>query len=151
MLRTRRSFFQHCSFLAAGTVLLPGSGLAASLRRGSRFMPLQKLNFQTFAGQLQTTFQVRLADGSAVPLKLVEAKRGAPQKSAGPKRISYEQFSLVFTGPLEQALDQRIHAFEHPRIGQFEIFIVPVVSRDTSLMHYECIFNRPQVKSSRDA
>jgi hypothetical protein len=113
-------------------------------------MPLQKLSFQIFAGQLNTTFQVKLADGSTVPLQLVEAKRGALRKTAGPKGTRYESFSLIFTGPLEQALDQRIHAFEHPRIGRFEIFIVPVVSRDTSLMHYECIFNRPLVKSARN-
>jgi len=111
-------------------------------------MPLQKLNFQTFASQLNSTFQVKLADGSIVPLKLVEATRGTLQKSAGPKGITYEQFSLVFTGPLDSALDQCIHAFEHERIGQFDIFIVPVVSRDTSVMHYECIFNRPLVKSA---
>ena len=114
-------------------------------------MPLKKLSFQTFAGQLNTTFQVRLADGSTVPLQLVEANRDTPRKSAGLNGVSYETFSLIFTGPLEQALDQRIHAFEHPRIGQFEIFIVPVVSRDNSLMHYECIFNRPLVKSAQNS
>ena len=121
--------------------------MAAPRRRAFRHMPLQKLNFQTFASQLNTMFQVKLANGSVVPVKLVEAARGDSQKSAGPKGISYEQFSLVFTGPLDSTLDQRIHSFEHERIGQFDIFIVPVVSRDTSVMHYQCVFNRPLVKN----
>ena len=112
-------------------------------------MPLQKLSLQTFARQLNTTFQVRLADGSAVPLQLVEATRGSSQKSTGVKSITYERFSLLFTGPLAPALAQSIHAFEHPRIGQFEIFIVPILSRDVSRIYYECIFNRPLVKSAQ--
>lgn len=124
--------------------------MAVPARRGSRYMPLQKLNFQTFASQLNTIFQVKRVDGSVVPLKLVEATQATPQKSAGPKGVTYEQFSLLFTGPVEPALDQCIQAFEHSRIGRFEIFIVPVISRDTSLMHYECIFNRPLVKSARN-
>jgi hypothetical protein len=147
--RGRRNFLRCCGLTAAVALVSPWQTvLAAPARRALRFMPLQKLNFQTFARQLNTTFQVQLADGTVVPLQLVEAERGVARKTAGPQRISYESFSLIFTGPLEPALDQRIHAFAHPRIGQFEIFIVPVVSRDTSLMHYQCIFNRPLLKSA---
>jgi hypothetical protein len=150
MLKTRRQFLQRYSILVASVALGSGAAWAAPRRRASRHMPLPKLNFQTFASQLNTTFEVKLADGSTVPLKLVEATRGSAQKSAGPKGVLYEQFSLLFTGPLEPALDQRIHSFEHSRIGRFEIFIVPVISRNTSAMHYECIFNRPLVKSARN-
>jgi len=53
---------------------------------------------------------------------------------------------LEWSRPWDKVLEQRIHSFHHPRIGNFEIFIVPVISRDTSGAHYECIFNRPLVK-----
>ncbi len=148
MLKTRREFLRRCSFTVTGVAILPCATMAAPGRRASRYMPLQKLSFQTFASQLNSSFQVKLADASVVPLKLVEVTRGTSQKSAGPKGITYEQFSLVFTGPLAPSLDQRVHALQHERIGQFDVFMVPVVSRDTSVMHYECIFNRPLEKSA---
>lgn len=121
----------------------------AAPRRAQRYMPIPKLNFQMFASQLNTTFQVTLTDGSTVPLKLVQARKGAAQKDAGGRSIGYERFSLLFAGPLQPVLEQQIHAFSQPRIGQFDIFIVPVISRDASATYYECIFNRPRVKSAR--
>lgn len=109
-------------------------------------MALNKLNFRTFAAQLDTVFQVTLENGASVPLILKEATKRTPTKSDGPLAKTYERFSLVFIGPWDQVLEQRIHSFQHPRIGNFEIFIVPVISRDTGGAHYECIFNRPLVK-----
>ena len=108
-------------------------------------MPLDKLSFQTFASQLQTTFQVALPDGTLIPLQLIEATKGAPQKAKALGTV-YEHFSLLFAGPLQPVLEQKIHSFQHPRVGQFDIFIVPVVSNDPSGMRYECIFNRAQVR-----
>ena len=109
-------------------------------------MALNKLNFQTFASQLDTVFHVTCEDGSTVPLILKAATRREARKSEGPEAKGYERFSLIFAGPWDQVLEQRIHSFQHPRIGHFEIFIVPVISRDSSAAHYECIFNRPLVK-----
>jgi hypothetical protein len=127
-------------------------GFAAPLRRrGARFMALNKLSFQTFSSQLNSVFQVTLEDGTSVPLILKEATKRTARKSEGPQAKAYERFSLVFIGPWDQVLEQRIHSFQHPRIGNFEIFIVPVISRDTSGAHYECIFNRPLVKHSATA
>lgn len=108
-------------------------------------MPLEKLTFQTFAGQLNTTFHVALPDGALLPLQLIEATKGTPQQAKA-TGIIYEHFSLLFAGPLQPVLEQRIHSFQHPRIGQFDVFIVPVVSNDPSGMRYECIFNRSQVR-----
>jgi hypothetical protein len=129
---------------AGGLVLLSYDLAAATVRRTWRFMPLEKLDFQTFAAQLHTVFQVAL-EGGNVPLELIEATEGA-SRQAGKDGMVYESFSLFFAGPLQPVLEQRIHSVQHPRIGQFEVFIVPVVSRDPSGMRYECIFNRPQVR-----
>jgi hypothetical protein len=131
--------------LAGALALLSHDLAAATVRRAWRFMPLEKLNFQTFAGQLHTIFHVVLGDGNVVPLELIEATEGTPRQ-AGNQGTVYENFSLLFAGPLQPVLEQRIHSFQHPAVGRFEIFIVPVVSRDPSGMRYECIFNRPQAR-----
>jgi hypothetical protein len=35
-------------------------------------------------------------------------------------------FSLVFRGPAEPLLPQRIHRVEHPALGPLDLFLVPV-------------------------
>ena len=109
-------------------------------------MPLKKLNFQTFAGQLNTTFEVRAEDGSVVPLQLIQTKKAEARKNPNDGGVSYENFSLLFAGPLQPVLEQKIYEFAHSKIGRLEMFMVPVLSRDTASIHYECIFNRPAVR-----
>jgi hypothetical protein len=48
--------------------------------------------------------------------------------------------SIVFRGPREPVLPQRIYAFEHAGLGAFEIFIVPIGPDDAG-MRYEAVFN----------
>jgi hypothetical protein len=50
-----------------------------------------------------------------------------------------EPFSIVFRGPLEPVLPQRIYRFEHEALGAFELFIVPI-GTDESGMQYEAVF-----------
>ncbi len=110
-------------------------------------MPLDDLSFAAIAKQLNTRFRVETAPGAHVDMELIEAEL-APEMvwPAGPKgaeNVRYERFSLVFTGPREPALEQRIYAFEHDGIGRFEIFITPILSRDQTRIYYEAVFNRP--------
>jgi hypothetical protein len=49
-------------------------------------------------------------------------------------------FSIVFLGPLEPVLPQRIYRFEHEALGTFELFIVPI-GPDESGMRYEAVFS----------
>jgi hypothetical protein len=143
---TRRNFCRRCSVVATALALLPWQAVAAAApRRAFRYMPLPKLNFQTFASQLDTTFDVH-CEGAVVPLRLLEAKRGRARNNPAADGVAYEQFSLLFAGPLQPVLEQRIHEFVHSKIGRFEMFITPVVSGDTTSIRYECIFNRPAVR-----
>lgn len=127
----------------------PAGVLAAPVRRASRYMPLEKLNFQTFAGQLNTTFTVQLEEGATLPLQLVDAKRGRIRRNRAEDGAAYESFSLLFAGPRETLLGQGNYQFAHGKIGQFEMFIVPVISRDPSTYRYEAVFNRPVQRSSQ--
>jgi len=112
-------------------------------------MSLDHLEFHTFAAHLHTGFHVKASGDSTVALQLIEATQRTPQKNAEAGNATYECFSLVFAGPLQPVLEQKIHSFEHPKIGRFEMFMVPVISRDTAAMHYQCIFNRPIDRASQ--
>ncbi len=57
------------------------------------------------------------------------------------KSHKYEIFSLLFYGPVEYPLQQRIYRLQHDRLGILEIFLVPV-GRDKEGYHYEAVFNR---------
>lgn len=78
-------------------------------------------------------------------MRLIEARPGKtirPQNAEAPD-AEYEKFSLMFRGPKSPLLAQRIYRFEHPRIGWFEMFIVPVVTEGKNRQHYQAVFNRP--------
>jgi hypothetical protein len=94
---------------------------------------LEDFTLATFADRLGETF--RAGKGAdALELELVEATAAAGRQGAG--RVP---FSLVFRGPLEPVLPQRIYRFEHHELGAFDLFIVPVGPDETG-MRYEAVF-----------
>jgi hypothetical protein len=52
-----------------------------------------------------------------------------------------EQFSLVFSGPTAAPLGQGTRRVEHPRLGAFPLFVVPV-GTDGDVTLYQAVFNR---------
>ena len=92
-----------------------------------------ELTHATFAPHVGSTFRVH-ADASEVELTLVEVSglRSSPRA---------EVFSLEFHGPVDNPLPQGEYRFEHPDVGDFALFIVPV-GRDVDAMQYEALFNR---------
>jgi len=51
-----------------------------------------------------------------------------------------EAFSLFFHGPTDPFLAQGIHKLEHGKLGDLEIFLVPI-ARDKDGFQYEAAFN----------
>ncbi|MBB2488239.1 hypothetical protein H5407_23675, partial [Mitsuaria sp. WAJ17] len=51
-----------------------------------------------------------------------------------------QPFSLLFEGPPQPVLPQRIYRISHPQLDAMEIFLVPV-GRSESATQYEAIFN----------
>lgn len=51
-----------------------------------------------------------------------------------------ESFSLFFHGPLDPFLPQGIQKLRHGKLGELEIFLVPV-ARDKDGFQYEAAFN----------
>ena len=86
-----------------------------------------------FAAGLGTSFRLGVgADG--VDLRLAELREGA----AGP---GHESFALLFDGPADPVLGQGTYAVEHPALGTFALFVVPI-GRDADRTSYEAVFNR---------
>jgi hypothetical protein len=94
------------------------------------------LTEKEFSQHLNTKFQVKLDDKN-IELELVEVK-GYP---AGPnEQGGMERFSIFFTGPGDLKLPQHVYQLAHERMGEFEIFLVPV-SGDDKGYRYEAVFN----------
>src|SRR5262245_17580813 len=90
---------------------------------------LDELTFTKFSALLNAPFRVHLDQSNVVQFRLVAAT-GQP-----------ESFSVVFTGPADRLLPQKIYPFEHDQLGRFDLFIVPI-GKDAQGIQYEAVFNR---------
>jgi hypothetical protein len=95
-----------------------------------------KLTQENFAQHLQTKFFIPV-DGKRFELELTEVKGYLSQQE---EQQGMERFSLYFDGPLEVILPQQLYTMDHEQMGSFEIFIVPIAQRETSI-RYEAVFN----------
>ena len=86
-----------------------------------------------FSEHLNTTFRVQLAPSHALELELLDVT-----DASAPSQV---RFSILFRGPQEPLLPQRIYPFEHDQLGAFDLFIVPI-RRDKNGLYYEAVFNR---------
>jgi hypothetical protein len=103
---------------------------------------LDHLTVGDFIGHMNATFRANMGSGEVIDLELIEAKtigEGARPASAGMRQ---QPFSLIFRGPRDPMLSQRIYSLEHPTLGSLTIFLVPVGPEgDPTGLHYQAIFN----------
>jgi hypothetical protein len=103
---------------------------------------LDHLTVGDFIGHMNATFRVNMGSGEVIDLELIEAKtigEGARPASAGMRQ---QPFSLIFRGPRDPMLPQRIHPVEHPTLGSLTIFLVPIGPEgDPTGLHYQAVFN----------
>jgi len=92
-----------------------------------------------FAMALHTKFGLRQDVPQPIELELVHVSdlQSAPRQ---------EIFSILFRGPLETPLPQRIYQLEHAQLGMVELFIVPVGMNEQGY-EYEAVFNRVKGQS----
>jgi hypothetical protein len=101
---------------------------------------LGQFTLATFADLLGDTFRVT-GGAQVIEMELVAANAATLRSG---ERVTTpsdqrEQFSIVFNGPAEPVLPQRIYRFEHDALGSFDLFIVPI-GADVSGMQYEAVF-----------
>ena len=103
--------------------------------------PLAALDSAKFSGVLRSRFQVRAGASEPVELELAEVtpERRFGAGSAG--AAEYESFSVLFEGPDTAPLGQGTYSFKHARLGNFDLFIVPVGHKGQKIQ-YQAVFNR---------
>ena len=95
---------------------------------------IEKLTKEIFTESVNTKFRVYPEPSSAVEIELV-------QLTAGVSTPTHEQFSLLFQGPQTHFLPQMTYHVEHDRLGEFDLFLVPV-GKTPDGFQYEAVFNR---------
>lgn len=107
---------------------------------GSHGLMLDKVTVSVFAESLGTAFRIHADSNRAVQVELIEATALKFQPVAQGASPTRQPFSVVFRGPFEPTLPQKIYTLEHSELGRFELFLVPV-GPDSKGMCYEAIFN----------
>jgi hypothetical protein len=94
------------------------------------------LTEQEFSQHVGTNFHVTV-DQQQIELNLSEVKsyRGGSNEQSG-----MERFSAFFDGPAEPYLPQTVYHLQHERMGEFDIFLVPI-AKDEHGLRYEAVFN----------
>ncbi|WP_345714466.1 DUF6916 family protein [Luteolibacter yonseiensis] len=98
--------------------------------------PARFLRLETFAPFVGDEFNLSRGN-DRVTMRLAEAS-----PVGGHRPVECEKFSLIFTAGPERPLQQGIHGFRHETLGDFELFITPVMSPDHDLNWYEASINR---------
>jgi hypothetical protein len=83
---------------------------------------------------VNTKFRISSAPTGAVELQLVEVVEGVSTPT-------HEQFSLLFQGPQTPFLPQMTYRATHDKLGEFDLFLVPVAKTQDGF-EYEAVFNR---------
>jgi len=93
---------------------------------------LEDLTVEMFSARVDERFGLH-ADGETHDLTLVECER------LGGTALERVPFSLVFLGPREPVLPQRIYPLVHDELGEIELFLVPI-AQDGDGTRYEAVF-----------
>ena len=102
---------------------------------------IETLTLDDFAAHLEEPFAIDL--GTDFPgleplvLTLIKAEPIETNQDRGKRRAP---FSVVFRGPVEPELTQRIYPLDNETLGRLEIFLVPIGPDDEG-MRYQAVFN----------
>ncbi len=102
-------------------------------------MKMKILTQADFDPLLNNIFKLELEDGGNLELRLTEVNPGSERIRAQYEPGERAPFSLVFRGPIDALLQQRMYRLEHPAVGPLEIFLVPI-GPDKQTMGYEAVF-----------
>jgi hypothetical protein len=97
---------------------------------------LEDFTLATFTPLVGQQFQVLVDDGVTIGVVLVEATEPPLDREPSGARMP---FSIVFRGPLDPLLPQRIYGLSHDDLGSFDLFIVPI-GQDEEGTRYEAVF-----------
>ncbi len=99
-------------------------------------MDLSLLTVSDFRPHVGSGFRLHADD--VLEVELVEADDPGGSSGATPERPR-APFSVVFLGPRDPVLPQRIYRLEHEELGALDLFLVPI-GRDAAGVRYEAVF-----------
>ena len=96
---------------------------------------LGAVSLETFSPYVGEQFAIDTGSDTELGVTLVEASALASQASPTGRL----PFSLLFEGPSEPILPQRIYPLDHPALGRLELFLVPL-QPESGQARYQAIF-----------
>jgi hypothetical protein len=94
----------------------------------------EPLTAEQFSEHVDSNFEMHYGQSQIAALKLLSVT----DLNSTPRQV---QFSLEFLAPLDAPLRQGLFRLNHEKLGQLDLFLVPV-ARDKEGLHYEAVFNR---------
>ena len=99
----------------------------------------EKLSKDDFAEHLNTKFRVLLEAEDAPEVEL-ELDQVVEFPTLTHSRNDVERFSVFFYGPVSCFLPQRMYRLAHERMGEHDIFLVPIAQEPRGY-RYEAVFS----------
>lgn len=103
---------------------------------------LERLTIEEFSKHINHKFHIQFEsedggdDTGMLEVELVEVSPlGENQKDEDQR----QSFSVIFRGPGEPVLPQRIYSLEHKGLGQLDLFLVPLGPENDDML-YEAVF-----------
>jgi hypothetical protein len=125
------------AFLSAGAAPLAHSAVSGQAHAD----PLYHLRQASYTPFLNTTFRLQHPHGP-VSAELVEITNLVPRRHHKKKVADGEEcFALLFEETTGEAVTQGSYTLQHPRMGTFQLFLVPV-GRGAKGHYLEAIVNR---------
>ena len=94
----------------------------------------EDLKKSSFDPYLNDTFEVQTDTVGAVGAELVEISDHSRQ--------NLDSFSLLFKVPKDKFFDQKLYKVKHAKMGELDLFLVPVVHEKQDAFYYESAFSR---------
>ncbi len=94
-------------------------------------LTLHKATFDPYLNEIFTVHSPVVGNQEVVLVELTEKNHPGQ-----------ECFSLIFRGPKEPAMNQMIYTLTHPKMGEFQLFMVPVQYGKPDGIYYQAVFNR---------
>jgi len=97
------------------------------------------VNLPAFTPLVGDSFELRLPEGVGLRLLLLLEARDLGPRPLGPP--GDHSFSLIFRSNSRSHLPQAIYAVGHPKLGDLELFLVPIGPDAEGRMRYQAVFN----------
>ena len=95
---------------------------------------LDKLKKSSFDPHVQSKFEIHPEGMDKVEVELVEVTEKNTE--------IMESFSVIFRGAKDKEFGQGTYKVKHPKMGEFDLFMVPIVYGKRDGIYYQAVFNR---------